>query len=157
MNLDERLTRVLIDALLAADDGAVLNALRAAQRLIKGQGADAHRLIVSLREASPPASDPFAGMNQREVMRKKWEMNRREAMRKMWDQARNHVRNSPDPWEKKAKLEELLSRHTSAAFTGGKVAIAAVEAELETLLANWLSPPAVGSIEPGVPGASWTV
>jgi hypothetical protein len=140
MNLDERLTRVLIDALQAADDVAALTALRAARRLIQRQGADAHRLVISLREDRPQASDPLAEMNRREPMRKEWDQAQRAVMPKKWDQARNHVRNSPDSWGKKAKLEDLLSRHASAGFTGSKVAVAAVEAELEALLSIWLRP-----------------
>jgi hypothetical protein len=123
-HIDERLTRVLIDALLAADDGAALNALRAARRIIEGQGADAHRLIISLRGESPPASHPF-------------KTNRRDVMQQMWDRARKYVRSSPDPWGKKAKLEELLSRHLSAQFTtGGARVMAVIDAELEALLAE---------------------
>ena len=122
-HIEERLTKVLIDALLAADDVAALNALRAAQRIIEGQGADAHRLIVSLRGDSPPASDPFAEVNWRATVQKKW------------DRARTYARNSPNvPLGKKAK--ELLSRQLSATLTGGKARLPAIDAELEALLAE---------------------
>jgi hypothetical protein len=60
---NERLGKVLIDALLETDDVATLNAVRAARRIIEGHGGDAHRLVVSLCEDSPPASNSFAEMN----------------------------------------------------------------------------------------------
>jgi hypothetical protein len=60
---NERLTKVLIEALLEIDDVAALNALRAARRIVEGHGGDAHRLVVSLCEGSPSASNSFAEMN----------------------------------------------------------------------------------------------
>jgi hypothetical protein len=62
-NTDERLTKVLTDALLESDDVATLNAVRAARRIVEGHGGDAHRLVVSLCEDGPSPSNTFTEMN----------------------------------------------------------------------------------------------
>ena len=55
--------------------------------------------------------------------------------RRNLNRAKNYVRHAPDADGMKAKLEKLLSRHMSAAFTAGsRAAHAAIEAEIEALI-----------------------